>query len=601
MKRAASRKQIPISNMKLIIAMFALAFAALSAPRAEAAVFGEGDYFRTLRKLAISAQQIEEYELPAEWATARNGDKTVLASHSRLFFVFLGVNVTDEGYVIQAAGDDIYWPLTPDWIKELQAGGILPDPMPKYSTPLIDLLLGYSLWIIIGCLVLFYGTKALLFRKKPAEQPPATEPPAAAEAEGIFPVLLRLLGKPAEQPPATEPPAAAEAEGIFPVLLRLFELPTPADFKAWKAANKEARFKVALIGAGLLWGGLLLVTVIIVYDNWQEGRMLAEAEAAEQAKAKAAEQRAMAEATAQAEAKKRERQRLAAEAEAKAEAEAEQKERERQRLAAEAEAKAKDLLNKRLEWTGSAMRRAGVVEDKIKLALTQGGTVLAWPTAAPAGLSGVVAIAAGNEHTVALRQDGTVVAWGSDRDFDAKVIGQSTVPASLSGVVAITAGAYHTMALRQDGTVVAWGRNNENQTAVPGGLIGVVAIAANNHHSLALRQNGTVMAWGLNGTGQTDVPAGLSGVVAIAAGAAHSLALRQDGKVAAWGWNQYGQTDVPAGISGVVAIAAGLSHSLALRQDGTVVGWGETSLPTGLRGVVAIAASVSHTVVLKLD
>ena len=60
----------------------------------------------------------------------------------------------------------------------------------------------------------------------------------------------------------------------------------------------------------------------------------------------------------------------------------------------------------------------------------------------PAGLSGVVAIEAGGKHTAALKQDGTVVAWGHNGN------GQTTVPAGLSGVVAIAAGEYHTVALK---------------------------------------------------------------------------------------------------------------------------------------------------------
>ncbi len=64
---------------------------------------------------------------------------------------------------------------------------------------------------------------------------------------------------------------------------------------------------------------------------------------------------------------------------------------------------------KRLAWTGEAMQRAGFKEETVKRALTQGGTVVAWGgndegrTAVPAGLSGVVAIAAGSDHTVALK------------------------------------------------------------------------------------------------------------------------------------------------------------------------------------------------------
>jgi hypothetical protein len=99
------------------------------------------------------------------------------------------------------------------------------------------------------------------------------------------------------------------------------------------------------------------------------------------------------------------------------------------------------------------------------------------------------------------------------------------VPAGLSNVVAIAAGDSHSLALKADGTVVAWGYNNYGQTNVPAGLSNVAAIAGGWAHSLALKNDGTVVAWGDNADGQTDVPAGLSNVVAIAAGGFHSLAL----------------------------------------------------------------------------
>jgi hypothetical protein len=83
------------------------------------------------------------------------------------------------------------------------------------------------------------------------------------------------------------------------------------------------------------------------------------------------------------------------------------------------------------------------------LALKSVGTVVAWgqyefqPATVPAGLGGVIAIAAGADHTVALRSDGTVVAWGGENDF-----GQTIVPAGLGGVIAVSAGGYHTAALK---------------------------------------------------------------------------------------------------------------------------------------------------------
>ncbi len=214
-------------------------------------------------------------------------------------------------------------------------------------------------------------------------------------------------------------------------------------------------------------------------------------------------------------------------------------------------------------------------------------------------MSNAAAIAAGGYHSLALKQDGTVVAWGDNSD------GQTNVPSGLSNVIAVAAGGYHSLALKQDGTVAAWGNNGSGQTNVPSGLSNVIAIAAGYFHSLALDQDGTVVAWGDNSYGQASVPADLSGggVVAIAAGASHTLALEQDGTVVAWGDNTYGQTGVPSGFGGVIAIAAGGSHSLALKQDGTVVAWGDNShgqatVPAGLSNVIAIAGGQQHSLAL---
>ncbi len=120
------------------------------------------------------------------------------------------------------------------------------------------------------------------------------------------------------------------------------------------------------------------------------------------------------------------------------------------------------------------------------------------------------------------------------------------------------------MALKSDGTVVAWGGNDNGQTAVPADLIGVTAIAAGDQHTVALKSNGTVVAWGGNGNGQTVVPGGLSGVTAIAAGGYHTVALKSDGTVVAWGLDSQNQMTVPGGLSGVTAIAAGNVHTVAL-------------------------------------
>src|SRR2546423_15303213 len=71
----------------------------------------------------------------------------------------------------------------------------------------------------------------------------------------------------------------------------------------------------------------------------------------------------------------------------------------------------------------------------------------------PVGLTAVVAIAAGHTQSLALKSDGSVVAWGCGA-FDYR---QCAVPGGLSGVVAIAAGYGHSLALKSDGTVVGWG------------------------------------------------------------------------------------------------------------------------------------------------
>ena len=245
------------------------------------------------------------------------------------------------------------------------------------------------------------------------------------------------------------------------------------------------------------------------------------------------------------------------------------------------------------------------------LALKKDGTVIAWGTnfygegVVPPGLSGVAMIAAGWYHDVALLTNGTVTAWGFNWPAGGYTL--TNVPSNLTNVMVISAQALHTLALRRDGTVVAWGYNADGETNVPAGLSNVVAISAGFEHSLAV-SNGVVVAWGGNTYGQRNVPAGLSNVVDVAAGVYHSLALKKDGTVVAWGDNAYGETNVPSGLSNVVAIAAGgypsgnAAYSMALKSDGTVVTWGydEPAAPVGgLNNVIGIAAGAYHALALR--
>jgi alpha-tubulin suppressor-like RCC1 family protein len=248
------------------------------------------------------------------------------------------------------------------------------------------------------------------------------------------------------------------------------------------------------------------------------------------------------------------------------------------------------------------------------LALKSDGTVVAWglnslgQTSVPASLSGVIAIAGGESHSLALRSDGTVVPWGDNGDD------QATAPGTLRDIIAVAACGEHSLAIKSDGTVVAWGGDYYGESTAPAGLSGVIGIAAGQAHSLALKSDGTVVAWGYNYNGQITVPAGLRNVVAVAAGWVHSLALKSDGTIVAWGAGgpgqsgpvDCGQSTVPSGLSGVIAIAGGAYHSLALKSDGTVVGWGydltgQTDVPMSLTNVIAISAGYDSSLALKRD
>jgi alpha-tubulin suppressor-like RCC1 family protein len=259
------------------------------------------------------------------------------------------------------------------------------------------------------------------------------------------------------------------------------------------------------------------------------------------------------------------------------------------------------------------------------------------------GAADVIAIAAGDHHSLALSSDGTVLTWGSNLHGQLgqgtrHVVEQRVALPVLRGATAIAAGANHSLALLDDGTVLAWGHGvqgklgdsstltSEVPVPVPG-LDHVTAIAAGWAHSLAITQDGAVWTWGrdlfqgpaaTSGTlpGPTRVD-GLGGAVAIAAGWGHSLVLLEDGQVWAWGFNDYGELgdgstadpctscglEAPSlprgeprpvlGLRDVAAIAAGEHHSLALRTDSTVWAWGRNVF--GEVGAPGIPYTVWHS------
>jgi hypothetical protein len=197
------------------------------------------------------------------------------------------------------------------------------------------------------------------------------------------------------------------------------------------------------------------------------------------------------------------------------------------------------------------------------------------------------AIAATLRCLLILRRNGTVAAVGTGSFCS------TSVPAGLSGVVAIAAGGNFAMALTSAGRVVAWGDNTSGQTDVPAGLLNVVAIAAGRSHALALRSDGQVVAWGGNIDGELDIPPGLADVVAIDVGNAYNLALKSDGTVVAWGDIFDNPRPVPPDLPPVRALGAGEWRQAAVvLRDGTIREWGfqeGKSVPPGLSNVVKLS------------
>jgi alpha-tubulin suppressor-like RCC1 family protein len=223
-------------------------------------------------------------------------------------------------------------------------------------------------------------------------------------------------------------------------------------------------------------------------------------------------------------------------------------------------------------------------------------------------------IACGREYSLVLLSNGSV--WASGRNIEGQLgdgthdnrFGWVCVMPSGGGVVQVAAGEYHSLALKSDGSVLAVGRNNFGQLGdgttitqaswkpVISAGSGITQVVTGGYHSLALNSDGAVLATGHNSRGQLgdggETKIGLgwklvveSGVTQVSAGFLHSLALKSDGSVWATGFNGWGQlgdgsaTNRNSRIfkrvvrSNVTSITCGEHYSLIL-QSGSVLGAG---------------------------
>jgi alpha-tubulin suppressor-like RCC1 family protein len=242
------------------------------------------------------------------------------------------------------------------------------------------------------------------------------------------------------------------------------------------------------------------------------------------------------------------------------------------------------------------------------------------PTQVSGLTAGVRQIASGRAHTCAVLADGSAKCWGynlygnlGDGTKAAKYI-PTQVSGLASGVVAVAAGYNHSCAVLADGSAKCWGIGNHGAigdgtsttsnlvpTQVSGLTSGVTAITTGNAFSCAV-VNGSAKCWGFNqsgalGTGTvadsptpTQVSGLTSGVAMIDAGDAHTCAILTNGSAKCWGDNSAGQlgdgtmTDktvpgqVSGMISGVATISGGNSHTCAVFADSSAKCWGRDNV-----------------------
>lgn len=202
------------------------------------------------------------------------------------------------------------------------------------------------------------------------------------------------------------------------------------------------------------------------------------------------------------------------------------------------------------------------------------GTYSANPVTVTGLPNDIIQVIAGSEHTAALTKSGEVYVWGRDQygNLGDGVLGTAaevnSTPkkvSSLSGIVHIANGRDHILALKNDGTVYAWGLAASGQLGIGGsgsptpvptptlvtGLYQVVSVWANGTQSFAILGDGTVKGWGANssgnlGTGLTtpaklytpgDIVVGVKDIQYFGCGALHNFAILKTGSLYGWGWN----------------------------------------------------------------
>jgi alpha-tubulin suppressor-like RCC1 family protein len=217
------------------------------------------------------------------------------------------------------------------------------------------------------------------------------------------------------------------------------------------------------------------------------------------------------------------------------------------------------------------------------LGLKKDGTIVTWSVnnslQSPSlpDLSNIIAISNQWERYIALRKDGTVVAFRIP-DMDSENAGQVIpihIVENFTDIRAVSTGFDHSLALKRDGTVVSW----TDDSLQPLNLTDIVAISSGDKLDLALKNDGTIVAWGDNTFGQLFTQGNLSGVTSISSEYGVNLVMRNDGTIATWGNGFENACCVsghePEGIRNVTGILANGFQNIILENNTTIYGWGD--------------------------
>ncbi len=215
----------------------------------------------------------------------------------------------------------------------------------------------------------------------------------------------------------------------------------------------------------------------------------------------------------------------------------------------------------------------------------------------------VASVAAGRVHTMYVETDGTLWAMGYKVNGqlgdgkDANLEFRSTPVQVATGVASVAAGADHTMYVKTDGTLWATGSNAQGQLGNGGNststtpvqvATGVASVAAGRVHTMYVKTDGTLWAMGDNRYGQlgdgtttnrSSAVRVATGVASVSAGRVHTMHVKTDGTLWAVGYNLFGQlgdgttTNRSSAVrvaTGVASLAAGDDHTMYVKTDGTL-------------------------------